>query len=122
MLFFFTFSGNLYSQNLELKETEFNEDNQISFSKPASILTTNLVNEQSYLLSIIKSQKQLKPKLIKTTKIENRVHNFYQFLLQDIPIIGAGYAIHSSDGYIEFANGNIPFLSDTIDVNPSYKL
>src|SRR4029079_8809898 len=104
-------SGHLFAQTIGLKEIQMNFDGKISVCKPTSVLNANPANEQIFLKKVVQPNNQLQLKLVRTVKDENSIHNFYQFVLHDIPLEGADYVVHSINDHIDFANGNIPILT-----------
>ncbi len=105
----------IYAQNIALKENVLDTKGKIYFTKPANKLSSSLQNESDMLRSILQSENQIEFKLVRTATVNERAHNYYQFTLKGIPIIGADYVVHSKNGEISFANGNIPILPKTIN-------
>lgn len=117
-LFLIVQFSTLFAQNIELNEKHIDTDGKINFAKPTTKIFSNSINEQALIGSILQADKQLQFRLERTAKNDSNTHNYYRFLLQGIAIVGADYVVHSTNGTIDFANGNIPILPGIINAKP----
>lgn len=105
-----SFSYQLKAQTFSLKDIQTDSSGKIRVCKIKERINSNLSNEIKLLRKITESSPALEPYLVKTVKNNGEQHNFYQFKLNGLPIIGADYIVHSSNGILELANGNVPVI------------
>jgi len=105
--------ANLFSQQINLKETRVDDRGKIMFAVPANSLSTNPENERLLLQTIVSSEKRLTFHLARTISDNKYQHKYYTFSFLNLEIVGADYVVHTANTKILFANGNLPDLNDS---------
>ena len=112
-------ANTIFAQTVELDDAQKNKDGIILFCKPKTKLSASTTNEKALLQSILPAGNKFQVQLLRSVKDEKATHNYYQFSIEDIPVFGADYVVHSSNGIISFANGNIPTAANSISIKPA---
>ncbi len=120
ILFLIAGSSSVYAQNIELTGKVLAKDKTILLCKPAITTIASTKNEMDFLKSIIKGNEKITYSLIQSNKDASNTHNVYNFSYKGIPIFGADYVVHSTNGLISFANGTIPNVQIDVVDNPKF--
>ncbi len=104
-------SYNVKAQGIKIKEVIKDDFNRISLCKPDTILPASIENQKDFLLSIANAKNEINFQLERSFNDGDNLHNHYQIQFKKIPVYGASYVVHSNKGFINFANGNLPFTN-----------